>query len=220
MLQMIGVIFAEDFLRKKQFWSEFEYLTYKIPVESPGRSAQAFALEVVAKDLLILHIPSGEHSQVAAGLYLQAFSVASQEISEFSEIRSQVDGASIYLREDAVAYTAPLLPLPIWLQKQGFLLTAREEEIQLERRLERIGGAALLSRDSISVRTHALHISLNKESAALLKTFAELPASHKPSEAYEKEGCKNTSEITVGEALVSDVRNLDEPNTALNGNLL
>jgi hypothetical protein len=189
-LHTAGITLAEDFLRERPVWSEFDYIK-SIAMQSPGDATpQSLAVHVSGKELLILQVPSSEFLPIAAAVNVQSFSIAS---GGPGDIIADIDGISIYLKENGLAYTGfqPPFSVPTWLQRKEFHLIAREEQLHFKR------SVVLLQPESISLRTRSLNINISKESAALLKRLAELPPRRRlTAEAYE-----NVAEMQSSDAM-------------------
>jgi hypothetical protein len=213
-LCMNGIILAEDVFCEQPAWREFDYMK-SIAIQSPSNAtAQSLAVHVLGKQLLILQIPSSQHLQIAAGVHVQDFCIAAPEPAAFCV---DVNGASIYLRETRPAYTGlqSVVSVPKWLQETGFLFIAREEKIHLKRWFSTI---RLLKSEIISLRTLSLHLSIGKDSTALIKKLLQLPLVRRRHAGEASEDIVEMAADAVEEALGLDIGGPDEQHAPLNGN--
>jgi hypothetical protein len=212
-LHLAGIILAEDFLREKPVWLEFDYIRNIVMSASSEAAVQAPAVCVSGKELLMLHIPSSEHLPTAAA-HVQDFSVAT---TKPLDALATIHGSSIYLRESRLPYKSIICPFSTltWVQEKGFLLIACEELVEIKRWSSTVSS---VPSKSISLHTSSLHINVTKDAASLIKKLGKLPVRRKPP---SEEACETVSEMAttaIGEALELDIRGPKE-DALLNGNM-
>jgi len=215
-----GIILAEDIFYENPVWREFDYIK-SISMQSPSNAtAQSLAVHISGKELLIMQIPSNQHShqhsQIAAGVYVPDFHVSAPEPADFSV---HIAGASMYLREGRPAYTSLQLAatIPAWLQETGYFFIGREEELHLKRRFSTI---ASLKSEIISLHTYSLQFNMGKESAALMKKLIELSLVGRRYTGEDNEEFDAMAANAVEEALGLDISGPDEQHAPLNGSLI
>jgi hypothetical protein len=214
-LHTAGIILAEDFLRAKPIWSEFDYIKDCMAVEPAGdAAAESLAVHVSGKELLIMHIPLNEHLEIdgwAAAIHILSLSITAPEPAE---VIANIAGVSIHLKESGLAFKGLQSPLsvPTWLREKGFLLIAREEQMHCRRQLSTISSLAF---ESLSLHTRSLHVNLSKNSAALIKKLTELPVWRSAEVARGNNVAM--APVAIEEALEYDIRDPDEPHSPLNG---
>ena len=198
-----GIVFKEDMYSAQHRWTDLPVVR---ALSTETGTAPPSDIEVAGKNVALVHEPSEIESgtvRVGAVFSLKDFSAAWRSQDEMEAV---LNGISIHLWQGNVA--PPILPSGTRDSIAGCILLASEEKLCYKHNTITSSSSSEPESRNATLTSEHLHVSLNKESAVMLRSLLQRGGTQADANLIPDESVpdKTRQDVKIQQALALDIR--------------